>query len=645
MTTRCPKILLGTAFLLTALAFLLTAAIPRAHAQGAARFVIGDRYWYLEDQPQAMDVAPVIINSRTYLPVRYLAQALGIDQHEISWQPQNGTVTMVSGGTTVSLTIGSATMLVNDSPQALDVAPLLVPPGRVILPARRVAQAFGWQVDWQAATRTVAVYPREVTVARAYVNVRKGPGLTAPVLTTLAPGTRLSVTGQADTWLAVSLPGGVTGWLAGFLVTAIAPPTPISRNRSTPAAPVATPAQETGPAPTGPTATPPTSQVPAAGGEPLVRVPLAQGLSRTSFSLNATGQLLDADTNRLLATLAPAENYQVTAAPNGLVLSGVTLSTPTRDFLIQAVSPDAGDPFLVSLQDGSSPSRYRSALVIRLDGPGMDVYNQLPLEEYLYGVVPREMSPSAPPAALAAQAIAARTYALAHLTPVPGRVCSSLSPEDSCTYGGYDAEYPATDEAVDLTRGLVLMADGQPADAVYFASDGGYTENSEDVWNAVVPYLRGKPDPYDPTGQTGRWQVTQTAAQLCRELTAAGHPFAAISDIRPSAYTAVGHRIKVLTVTGLTPAGQQIAMDIGNADNVRLLLGLPSSPFTLVPVFTPPAPGSPVLSAVTFTGAGEGHDVGLSQEGAEGMAASGHNYQEILDFYYTGLSLVPDYGR
>jgi len=149
---RFEIILLG---LVSALAVFLFAA--PAFAQAGVRFVIGARYWYAGDQKQAMDVAPVIIHDRTYVPVRYLAQALGVDPGMIFWQSADRTVALVAGNTAVKLTVGNQTAYVNGTPLVMDVAPLLVPPGRVMLPARAVAQALGWQVGWQSAAQTVIV--------------------------------------------------------------------------------------------------------------------------------------------------------------------------------------------------------------------------------------------------------------------------------------------------------------------------------------------------------------------------------------------------------------------------------------------------------------------------------------------------------
>jgi len=655
---RFEIILLG---LVSALAVFLFAA--PAFAQAGVRFVIGARYWYAGDQKQAMDVAPVIIHDRTYVPVRYLAQALGVDPGMIFWQSADRTVALVAGNTAVKLTVGNQTAYVNGTPLVMDVAPLLVPPGRVMLPARAVAQALGWQVGWQSAAQTVIVYPREVAVAAGGVNVRQQPATTAPVLTTLAKGTLLAVTGASATWLQVTLPSGGSGWIAGYLVekaaVPAADPSSPSRGETTAPAPGTTGVQGT--APDQSTSPPP------GGDSPVIRVSLAQGLNQVSFSPNAPGQLLDAAGNRVLTTLAPGQNRTVTASPAGMGVTGV--AGTSQNLMVQASGTTASTPFLVSLQAGTIAHSYRGTLVLQFQGGLINVYDQLPMEQYLYGVVPSEMSPSAPAAALAAQAVAARTYAFAHLTAAAGYAV--LDPGASQTYGGHDAENATTDQAVDLTRGWLLMYGGQPADTSYAASDGGYTENSEDVWSQALPYLRGKPDPYDPTGKPGAgWQVTYTNAQLCRQLTGAGYPFASVSGLAATSFTTVGHRIKTLVVTGLSPAGQPESVTIGNADNVRLALGLAAAPFVMTPVFTSGSPASgtngtspsatasassatggtgsaaaPVLATVTFAGAGDGHGVGLSQEGAEAMAQSGRSYQDILAFYYTGASLVPNYGR
>jgi Copper amine oxidase N-terminal domain. len=109
---------------------------------------------------EKMDAVPFIENGRTYVPVRYLALALGIPENGISWLRDTQTVILSNNGTTVTMVIGGKTLFINGAAQPpLDAAPLLRN-DRVYLPARYVAEAFGYEVQWEESAQTVVVTNR-----------------------------------------------------------------------------------------------------------------------------------------------------------------------------------------------------------------------------------------------------------------------------------------------------------------------------------------------------------------------------------------------------------------------------------------------------------------------------------------------------
>lgn len=124
---------------------------------GTAVFTIGESKYTLNGQEVTMDVAPYIKGDRTYLPVRFVAQALGVAEDNIMWNQAEQSVVLIKGDRIAKLTIGSNTMLVNGVAFTMDVAPELVDPGRTMLPIRWVAQALGASVAWDAATQTVTI--------------------------------------------------------------------------------------------------------------------------------------------------------------------------------------------------------------------------------------------------------------------------------------------------------------------------------------------------------------------------------------------------------------------------------------------------------------------------------------------------------
>lgn len=123
-----------------------------------AKFVIGSASYEADGASKQMDATPFIENSRTYVPVRYLALALGVAEEDILWDANARTVTLKLDNVTLRLTIGSKTLYVNGEAKQMDVAPV-IKNGRTYLPARWVAEAFGYGVRWDEAAKTVLVCP------------------------------------------------------------------------------------------------------------------------------------------------------------------------------------------------------------------------------------------------------------------------------------------------------------------------------------------------------------------------------------------------------------------------------------------------------------------------------------------------------
>ena len=149
---------------------------------------------------------------------------------------------------------------------------------------------------------------------------------------------------------------------------------------------------------------------------------------------------------------------------------------------------------------------YRGSLEIRTAvGPGLNAINTVGVEDYLQGVVPSESPSIWPAAALQAQAVAARSYAIA--TRVSGRQFDQYPDTRSQVYRGLAAETPTATAAVDATRGEVLMYGDEVATTYFFSTSGGYTENVENVFRGSdpKPWLRGVRDPYDNLSPYHRW--------------------------------------------------------------------------------------------------------------------------------------------
>ena len=177
---------------------------------------------------------------------------------------------------------------------------------------------------------------------------------------------------------------------------------------------------------------------------------------------------------------------------------------------------------------GAEQWRYAGALqIIPKGNANVLPVNVLPMEDYLKGVVPAEMPPYWGGEALKAQAVAARTYALRKIASRSGGDFDLEGNEFDQAYSGLTEQWKSSSDAVDGTRGQVLTYGGQLIDALFMASGGGHTENSEFGfihWNnglkpaATLPYLRGIADPLDraPSWQVGPFSP-EAAAQILRD--------------------------------------------------------------------------------------------------------------------------------
>lgn len=168
---------------------------------------------------------------------------------------------------------------------------------------------------------------------------------------------------------------------------------------------------------------------------------------------------------------------------------------------------------------GRRNGRYRGFLEIRPSTfSGLVAVNGVGLDDYVQGVIPGEVPPSWPAEALKAQAVAARTYALA--TDAGGAVFDQYPDTRSQVYGGLDAEQPATNAAARATAGEVLRYDGEIATTFFFSTSGGQTENVENVFygSQPRPYLVSVEDPYDHHSPRHRWRLRMSQRTMQAKL-------------------------------------------------------------------------------------------------------------------------------
>src|SRR5207302_2610273 len=191
---------------------------------------------------------------------------------------------------------------------------------------------------------------------------------------------------------------------------------------------------------------------------------------------------------------------------------------------------------------------YRGAFTLTSDGKKLSLVDTVSLEQYLYGVVASEMPYTWAPEALKAQAVAARSYALA-LRKTTGTF-DVYADTRSQVYGGVLAEKPSTTDAVDQTAAQVLLYDGKVAVTYFYSSSGGRTAAIADVWNSQpVPYLVSVSDPYDAISPYHDWgPLAFTAAKLTKAFKVAGR----LLDV----HTTLNASGRVSTVTAIGDEGQ-----------------------------------------------------------------------------------------
>jgi stage II sporulation protein D len=237
---------------------------------------------------------------------------------------------------------------------------------------------------------------------------------------------------------------------------------------------------------------------------------------------------------------------------------------------------------------------YRGALQLSKAGGKLQVVNIVGLEAYLLGVVSGEMPKDWPLEALKAQAVAARTYAVANL--VTGKGYDLYSDWRSQLYHGVGAESPGTTQAVKETRGQIVVHGGKPAQTFYFSSSGGRTISALDAFGSDLPYLVAVDDPWDEASPNHSWAAQLlTGPRLAKEL-------GLHEPVEDVAYVpgAPGQPAVVrLTIAGGATADVRLSV-------IRSRLGLKSTGFTLG-VLRLDRPAAPIAAGpVELTGVARG---------------------------------------
>lgn len=385
---------------------------------------------------------------------------------------------------------------------------------------------------------------------------------------------------------------------------------------------------------------------------------------------------------RTAALAEQAELYRLGLAPaaSGGAAFQVTITEGVTKYIatLGSVTAETTNPIRIEAIDGRitiNGVQYRGIGEVRVNSLGsLAGINELSIEDYLLGVVPRELGPIAFPylEALKAQSVAARTYAVANMGKRRNDGYDLLATTSDQVYGGYSAEHPLSNEAVVGTAGVVATYNGVLISTLYSSTSGGFTANSEDVFANAFPYLRGVPDAergkaleHVPSldvfkrnanpkslrnaangdfeadwSSRHRWYVDWTADEMRTALSNYfGRDVGRVLAIEVPARANSGRALRMEFVTETGTYAE-------NKDRIRSALkwysasGALNSLYSTL-VYVEPVVDNKTKEIIGFEawGGGWGHGVGLSQTGAVGMAEKGYTYDEILKHYYQGIAL------
>lgn len=301
------------------------------------------------------------------------------------------------------------------------------------------------------------------------------------------------------------------------------------------------------------------------------------------------------------------------------------------------------------------PNAYRTYTLV----------NEVPLESYLRGVVPHEIGTNAPAAAVEAQAVIARTYALRNLRRFAIDNYQLCADTHCQVYYGLSGTSPNTDKAIAATRSQVLTYNNQLVDALYSSTTGGVTAYFSDVWNGEDrPYLRpvldaannfwnlseksladennfrkfinSKEGFNESAWNTFRWHretpIEDITKLLQKFLTIKNSPYAKFNTLEAMAVVKRSRSGRILEMAVKTDLGVFTL----EKDEIRSAFAAPISTLFYI---EPLNKGKPDLWGYAFIGGGFGHGVGLSQTGAQNLAKIGWSNPQILQFYYPGTEI------
>lgn len=314
----------------------------------------------------------------------------------------------------------------------------------------------------------------------------------------------------------------------------------------------------------------------------------------------------------------------------GVILFAITLLVPTI-LVLPSIQEKKDEPN----SNVESAEAKEPAIEVAVYRQNKQEVEKLDLEEYVVGVVASEMPAKFEMEALKAQALTARTYIVKRMmNQEKSDLPDGALVGDTIDYqvynnqdelkkiwenAGYDwkKNMEKIEEAVAATKGQILTYKGDPIDATFFSTSNGYTENSDAIWPNSISYLQSVESPWDVNSPKFNGEVTLTVKEFENTL---GVSLGTGSEVLEDVKYTKGKRIASAKINGKEMSGTDI----------REKLNLKSTDFTME------RKGETVYIATK----GYGHGVGMSQYGANGMAANGKTYDEIVKYYYKGVEVT-----
>lgn len=390
-----------------------------------------------------------------------------------------------------------------------------------------------------------------------------------------------------------------------------------------------------------------------AAAPPIMSIGIRRGKNQVRIAGSRGFRIVDMISGKPLFSRWNAKPVNVRTTMDGLRLKGISDCAKIR------IDPMKGSLLSVDHQ------AYRGSFVVQEDRMGkITVVNHVDLEVYLQAVIKSEMLISAPPEALKAQAVVARTFALKNQTRYMTQYGFGLSADESSqVYGGVKEEDPRATLAVQATRGLVLSYKDQLIDCYYHSACGGWTQRCSSVWGGRDrPYLQPVHCPYCRQYPGFEWTFEVPLKKLFAVLLENGFRIGAIKrseelldDCGRVRILKLHHESGVATVTpsqlrrmlgsrNVRSTFFRLATSHDDAPCPEMAAGsLAHSEAQLTGIIASYLKAQDPNAKLRLCGTGSGHGVGLCQSGARRQASIGKNFREILAFYYQGTTVTQSY--